>query len=44
MGMSALLGLFRQSRNDHEDVVVSIKHTVVAVSWLAINQSVRVLH
>ncbi|KAI0319861.1 hypothetical protein OF83DRAFT_1275465 [Amylostereum chailletii] len=39
MGMSALLGLFRQARNDHEDVVVSIKHTVVAVSWLAINQS-----
>ncbi|KAI0307690.1 hypothetical protein B0F90DRAFT_1807124 [Multifurca ochricompacta] len=35
-----LFGLFsRPSRNGHTDTVVDVKHSVLAVSWLAINQS-----
>ena len=29
-------------RPSHNDVVVSVKHTVIAVSWMAINQSVSI--
>ena len=39
--MGNLFGLFsRPLRSGHTDTVVDVKHSVLAVSWLAINQSV----
>ena len=46
--MSTVQGLFGfllgTTRPSNADTVVSVKHTVLAVSWLAINQSVRRLN
>lgn len=38
--MQHILGFFM---GGSKDTVIDIKHTVYAVAWLAINQSVRVL-
>ncbi|KZV76968.1 hypothetical protein PENSPDRAFT_597485 [Peniophora sp. CONT] len=39
LALPNLFNLFNRLQNTHEDIVVGLKHTVVAISWLAINQS-----
>ncbi len=43
--MQNLIGFFLGSnRTDHSvDTVVAVKHTVYAVAWLAVNQTVRLV-
>ncbi|KAI0068302.1 hypothetical protein BV25DRAFT_1911299 [Artomyces pyxidatus] len=36
---SNLFGFFTRQRQSHADTVVEVKHSVLAISWLAINQS-----
>ncbi|KAI0036624.1 hypothetical protein K488DRAFT_67467 [Vararia minispora EC-137] len=39
MNLPSFFGFLNRMQSNHEDVVVGIKHTVVAISWLAINQA-----
>jgi hypothetical protein len=42
MGIQNLFGfLMGNNRPSNVDTVIAVKHTVLAVCWLAINQSVR---
>lgn len=43
-GMQSLIGFFLgNARPSSQDTVVHVKRTVLAVAWLAINQSVRTI-
>ena len=44
-GMQNLMNFFLgNARPSTQDTVIEVKRTVLAIAWLAINQSVSVLH